>query len=197
MKKKVLVVVAHPDDETIWMGGNMLQNKDNWDITIISLCRMDDEDRAPKFHKVCKLYGARCFMSDLDDEKMHDLKTDETTSRVNGFLNKIHKLRDQEFDYVFTHGKNGEYGHKRHIDVHNAITKMVNKKSLPTKNLVYFSYKKKGEGCYAYSKADKFIKLNPSQLKLKKKIIQEVYGFQKGGFEEMCCTDLEAFDKLS
>ena len=59
MRKKVLVAVAHPDDETIWMGNMLLKNMDNWDTTIISLCRKDDPDRAPKFGKVCEIYKAK------------------------------------------------------------------------------------------------------------------------------------------
>ena len=57
-KKEALCIVAHPDDETIWVGGTILKNKDfNW--TILSLCRKNDLGRAPKFRKVCKFYKAK------------------------------------------------------------------------------------------------------------------------------------------
>src|SRR3989344_1352789 len=60
-KKEALCIVAHPDDETIWMGGTILKNKDfNW--TIISLCRKDDPDRAPKFKKACEFYKANSLI---------------------------------------------------------------------------------------------------------------------------------------
>ena len=58
--KKASIVVAHPDDETIWMGGTILKNK-YWDWTIISLCRKNDPDRMPKFKKVCAYYGAKAI----------------------------------------------------------------------------------------------------------------------------------------
>ena len=71
--KTGLVIVAHPDDETIWMAGMILNSK-NIDWTIFSLCRKDDPDRVPKFKKVCDYYRARGIISDLEDEEIMDIK---------------------------------------------------------------------------------------------------------------------------
>ncbi len=187
MKKKVLVIVAHPDDETIWMGGTLLSNCNNWDITIISLCRKNDKDRAPKFKKVCKLLKAKCFMSDLEDEQLNDISTEEV-------INHIKKYANKNYDIIFTHGKNGEYGHKRHIDIHKAVIKMLKKKEISAdSSSFFFSYKRKKENYYANPKSDRFIMLNNNYFKKKKKIIEDVYGFNKKSFEYLCCTDKEAF----
>ena len=188
MKKRVLVIVAHPDDETIWMGGSLLKNKGKWNTTIISLCRKDDLDRAPKFKKVCSYYNAKCYISDLEDEKMNDIDPIEIIERVKEFL------QNKEFDYLFTHGKNGEYGHKRHLDVHKAITIMVNKEELKPKKVFFFSYKPRGEFTYPIRESDKLIYLDNTTFKEKKQLIQDVYGFSKGGFEEVCCRNIEAFN---
>jgi len=186
MKKKVLVIVAHPDDETIWMGGTLLANANKWDLTIISLCRKDDKDRAPKFKKVCKILKARCFMSDLEDEKLNDIPAGEVIKRIKKYSSK-------RYDHIFTHGKNGEYGHKRHIDVNNAVEKMLKKKMILCEKIFFFSYTKKGKFCYANKKSDKFINLDKKHFKRKRYLIKNIYGFKENSFEYICCGGTEAF----
>ena len=48
--KSVLIIVAHPDDETLWAGGTILSHPE-WSVFVISLCRASDTDRAPKFNR--------------------------------------------------------------------------------------------------------------------------------------------------
>ncbi|MBD3248569.1 hypothetical protein GF336_00810 [Candidatus Woesearchaeota archaeon] len=182
--KKALAVVAHPDDETIWMGGTILKNK-RWDWTIVSLCRKGDLDRAPKFKKVCRILGAKSFISDLDDEKMMDIPSDEIKKRLRKFAGS--------YDCVFTHGKNGEYGHKRHVDVHDAVVEMVEHDELNCSKLIFFSYVKNGKYCYPSRNSDRFIKLDGNVLDKKKKLIEGVYGFDKKSFESICCRAVESF----
>lgn len=187
MKKKILVIIAHPDDETIWMGCTLLRNINKWNLTIISLCRRKDKDRAPKFKKVCKIYGAKCFMSDLEDDKLNHVPVNEAIKRIKKYAGK-------KYDYIFTHGKNGEYGHIRHRDVHKAVNEMLRKKSLSCKELICFSYWRKGKYAYPKKNSDRFIYFNKSLLKKKKSIIEDVYGFGKKSFESVCCRNAEAFN---
>src|ERR1039458_2480503 len=54
---RAAVVVAHPDDETLWCGGYILNHPEfHW--RIVTLCRASDPDRAPKFRRVLQRLGA-------------------------------------------------------------------------------------------------------------------------------------------
>jgi hypothetical protein len=45
------MIVAHPDDETLWAGGLMLLHPESrW--TVMTICRKSDADRAARFQRV-------------------------------------------------------------------------------------------------------------------------------------------------
>src|ERR1039457_6135156 len=66
-RANVVVLVAHPDDETLWAGGTLLMQR-GWTTFVGTLCRARDEDRAPKFFRALDMLGAKGAMADLDDE---------------------------------------------------------------------------------------------------------------------------------
>lgn len=188
---KCLVIVAHPDDEIIWTGGSIIEGKrKGWNFEIICLCRAGDSDRKPRFIKICRELGVVGSISDLDDEKLNNINEEEIIYRIK----KMKK--SEEYDYIFTHGENGEYGHKRHIDIHKAVEKMVKEKELKCKEVFFFAYTGKnepGEFCSADKNANKFIKL-PESVYLKKiSLIKDIYGFDNNSFEVKSSRNTEAF----
>jgi len=190
--ERALAIVAHPDDETIWMGGFILKHKQlKW--TIFSLCRASDKDRAPKFKRVCKRYGATGIITNLEDRNIMSVK--ESLPKIKRLIQR--EVKDKKFDYIFTHGRNGEYGHKRHKGVNRAVVDMVDRGQLACGRLLCFNYEKAKKGkrpsMKASSDSDYLLKLSPAMFKEKKRIQSEIYGYPWYGIDVGFCTNPEAF----
>jgi LmbE family N-acetylglucosaminyl deacetylase len=187
-----LVIVAHPDDETIWMGGTMAKYKKiKW--TIFSLCRASDRDRAPKFLKVCRYFNAKAIIADLEDEDKMTLAG--SIPAIEALIRD--NIKDKTFDFIFTHGTNGEYGHKRHLGVNRAVNNLIKEKFLKPKAVFYFNYKKANQKEFSplvcKSDSDILLKLSAKEVVDKKKVVSDIYGFDPKGIDVSYCTNPEAF----
>jgi len=185
---EALMIVAHPDDETIWAGG-LIERKKNWHWTIASMCRASDPDRKPKFEKVCREYGAKSFIADLEDETLEEIDI-STAEKL------LSPLEQKKFDFIFTHGENGEYGHIRHKDTHRAVVSAVRKKKLDCRKLFVFAYEKNGIGIVPGKEATKKIGLDEKELERKKNIVEKEYGYARDSPDVQYCTKTEAFKEV-
>jgi len=187
---QVAVIVAHPDDETLWAGGTILSNP-QWNCFIISLCRANDKDRAPKFHRVLKLLNASGNMGDLDDgPEQRPLLKDEVEQVI------LTLLPDKHFNIILTHNPAGEYTrHLRHEEISGAVIRLWDTGQISATELWTFAYED-GERQYPpkpIETADKFFMLPANIWQGKFSIITKTYGFKSDSFEASAATRAEAF----
>ncbi|MDD5010838.1 MAG: PIG-L family deacetylase [Phycisphaerae bacterium] len=184
------VIVAHPDDETLWAGGTILMHPEiNW--TIITLCRKSDTDRSPKFLKVVNILGAKGFMADLDDGP--DQKPLEQSDIQRTILNT---LPERNFDIIMTHNPKGEYTrHLRHEEVSQAVSGRFEKQNLKAGKLLFFAYEDGGKKYPPRPRKDADIAIDlPKNIWQKKKdIIINSYGFSPDSFEATAASNVETF----
>ena len=192
--KNCAIIVAHPDDETLWAGGIILMHPEiNW--TILTLCRMSDPDRAPKFRKVMKALRAKGIMGDLDDgPKQIPLDCYEVQCAITELL------PSNSFDLLITHGYGGEYTrHRRHEEVGEAVMALWENERLFAKEIWRFAYED-GDGRYlpkAAKDADLKIRLSSEIWQKKYDIITKIYGFLPDSFEAKTTPQKEAFNCFS
>jgi LmbE family N-acetylglucosaminyl deacetylase len=192
-QKSIAVIVAHPDDETLWAGGTILSHPNhNW--FIVCLCRASDTDRAPRFYNALKLYRAKGIMGDIDDgPNQHPLNKDELEKEILKLLPSTH------FDLILTHNSTGEYTrHLRHEEINRAVMSLWHRGKISAKELWTFAYED-GNKAYlplAVNNADIVDKLSEKTWIKKYNIITETYGFERNSWEAETTPITEAFWKF-
>ncbi|WP_186758574.1 PIG-L deacetylase family protein [Echinicola salinicaeni] len=184
------VLVAHPDDETIWAGGLILENPD-WNWTIICLCRANDGDRAPKFYRALEMFGAKGIMADLDDgpeQNPLDLNILEDTI--------VDLLSCRPVNLIFSHSPYGEYTrHLRHEEIGKSVIKLWEEKRIKTDELWLFAYRDNNMRHVPKPIPDAHfhLPLGGNVFKAKRALISSVYGFSNESWEFKACNWTEAF----
>ena len=189
-RPRAAVVVAHPDDETLWCGGFLLTHPEfHW--RIVSLCRAEDLDRAPKFRRALQRFGAEGELADLDDgPNQAPLPVEqirETTARL---------LAGMSYSLILTHGPQGEYTrHRRHEECSQAVVELWQSGGIDTRRLWLFAYE---DGGHAYlprvrDDADRRDVLPDDVWLEKRRLITANYGVGPDSWEAQTTPKEEGF----
>jgi len=188
--KKVAIIVAHPDDETLWAGGTMLSHP-YWKCFIVCLCRRSDTERAQKFCETLTILQAEGIMGNLDDGP-EQYPLDETTLEST----IVQLLPSTPFDLIMTHNSTGEYTkHLRHEEVNKAVISLWRSGKIRAKELWTFAYEDGNKAYFpkAIQSASIFQTL-PETIWLRKyNIITKTYGFKTNSWEAKTTPHSEAF----
>lgn len=132
----ILMIVAHPDDETLFGYDYIYKNNS---IIIICLTNEDNYIRHNEFINVIKFNkcsrGIILNNIDTPHDKTHKFELDIEKLNIN--MNLI--------DLIVSHGPDGEYGHIQHIAAHNLSKILADKYN---KQFMYFERKKISKKMY-------------------------------------------------
>jgi pentatricopeptide repeat protein len=190
ISKSVVVIVAHPDDETLWAGGTILSHP-SWNCFIVCLCRGSDTERAPKFYKALKVLKSEGIMGDLDDgpdQKPLDEKNLDRTI--------LELLPTKHFDLIISHNPNGEYTrHIRHEEIGKAVIRLWSTGKIAIHELWTFAYENTINEDYPKPiETASICRMLMKRIWLRKySIITETYGFEKNSWEAETTPRAESF----
>lgn len=173
-----LVVVAHPDDETIFCGGSILQELGNPFVVCVTNGNADSNGpkRRQDFEMAMQMLNVTNFemwgFPDIFEQRLD----------VVSLQKKLHNFKN--IRQVFTHGPLGEYQHPHHQDVCFAVHQTFAQHI----NVYSFAY-----NCYP----DKTVQLSPQTYEQKFRVLQQCYSSELERFIHLLpVTAVEGFAKV-
>ena len=177
--KKVALIVAHPDDETLLAGGTILSHP-SWDWFIVSLSRGGERDHARKFLQALEQLGAKGATGDLDTgDDQKPLDEAEVKQTI------LSLLPEHYFDLIISHHPAGEYtNHIRHNETGKAVILLWHSGKISAAEFWAFAYEdgKKSYLPKPIESAGIYKVLTRRIWKKKQSIITEIYGFDPNSF---------------
>jgi LmbE family N-acetylglucosaminyl deacetylase len=117
--EKILMIIAHPDDEILFGYHDIYHN----DVTIICMTNANNKIRLYEFNEVAKMARFSGFMLSLKDG-INETCDNYTVNEIIDIY--IKPLIKTEYNKIVSHDEFGEYGHKQHKKV-NEISKELSK----------------------------------------------------------------------
>jgi len=108
-----LMITAHPDDEALFGGAELLTHSDEYKVVVID--EYHNEVRKREFITSMEFIGITDF------EHWTGYKGGEDYHREKLIYELLRVLRERKYKKIVTHNKQGEYGHPRHRALHDIL----------------------------------------------------------------------------
>jgi len=116
---KILMLVAHPDDEILFGYHDIYYNN----VDIICFTSKDDIIRSKEFSECMNLCNINAHMLNLPDSSTDTWEYYSNVYIINKYIKPLLNL---PYDMIVSHDKKGEYGNLQHIRV-NSIAESLSK----------------------------------------------------------------------
>lgn len=172
-----LMIVAHPDDETLWGGVHLIE--DDYLVLCLTNGKSTGNVRYSEFNSVLRKTKDKGIILSYPDAykfKRVDWKKAGVYEYIQEDIRTV--LTYKKWDEVVTHNPEGEYGHIHHIYTNNIVTDLY-KENIKDNKLYYFTkYYNKGE---MFKVREHMISL-PVELFEEKMDLLDLYASQPGAF---------------
>jgi LmbE family N-acetylglucosaminyl deacetylase len=108
-----LMITAHPDDEALFGGAELLTHADEYKVVVVDECHNEVRKR--------ELIASMKFIGIKEFEHWTGYKGGEDYHREKLIYELLRVLREREYIKIVTHNKQGEYGHPRHRALHDIL----------------------------------------------------------------------------
>ncbi len=157
-----VVLCAHPDDESLFFGGLLLERKDRgFQTEILCLTNTGKTTRERQRRRELEKAAERLGVTHLHFGGLRD----QPNTRLR--ITEIHEIIDRHYSpslydtEVFTHGSLGEYGHSHHQDLSYAAVKYFTR--VPVFGVAY------------HNRGTLNISLSSDDFKIKCDILSQIY----------------------
>lgn len=117
-----LMIVAHPDDETLWGSEELLKNK----YLVVCITCGTNKKREKEIEAALKISKDRLIVLDKPD-KVRGKRSDWKHYKKQIKYELKYVVKKKKWNTIVTHNPEGEYGHIHHKITNNIVTKVYNK----------------------------------------------------------------------
>ena len=134
MTYKILFVIAHPDDESLWIGGTLsfLSQRPEVETYVICATGAQDQHRAQEFEAAINIAGVKnWFIGNEDIPKSGGIPLSDTTRALSNGINQF-GIQMGDFDLIVTHSFYGdEHLHCQHSQLFQIMYEMSSTRLVP------------------------------------------------------------------